>query len=113
MDVVLMEKAPELVRMVAEAVKNYGVDGVTMDPFYSVTGAFCDSYYTRLYSDLEDEINAVIDFATEWDIDPSEWELDTPENRYKFAVQYLAIDFDDPEEGTESYCDSIINSLAA
>lgn len=108
-----MEKAPELVRMVAEAVKNYGVEGVTMDPFYTVTGAFSDSYYTRLYRDMEAEIDAVVEFASKWDIDPSEWELDTPENRYKFAVQYLAIDFEAPDEGLEAYCDSILESLAA
>lgn len=105
MDITLLQKAPKVVALVAEAVLFYGANDVMRDPFYCVQG------FNR-ENELKEEITAVIDFACEWDIDPKEWNFETKESREMFCISYLAscFPFDDEDDGKE-YTAGILEQL--
>lgn len=98
MDVQLLQNSPNLIEKVQDAFNYWGSD-IARDPWNTMlSGIWSQSAVDSYLNDLEDEINAVIDFASEWDIDASEWDFSTPEKRFEFAVSYLSIDMESEVE---------------
>lgn len=79
-----------------EAVKecDYTPEDVERDPFYYVLGCCSAKTFDNFVKENHDEIEAAIQFAYMWDIDPKEWDLSTDEERAKFALMYLAVELE-------------------
>lgn len=92
MDVFLEEKCPNLL----EAIKDCGYtpEDVARDPIYCSLGCCSQEYFDKFVKENHDEIEAAIQFAYMWDIDPKEWDLSTDEERAKFALMYLAVELE-------------------
>lgn len=92
MDVFLEEKCPNLL----EAIKDCGYtpEDVERDPIYCSLGCCSQEYVDEFVKENHDEIEAAIQFACMWDIDPKEWDLSTDEERAKFALMYLAVELE-------------------
>ena len=96
MDVFLEEKCPNLI----EAVKDcgYTLVDVERDPFYCILGCCSQEYFDKFVKENHDEIEAAIQFASEWAIDPQERDLSSDEKRVKFALMYLAVELEEEVE---------------
>lgn len=92
MDIYLEQNCPNLL----EAVKDCGYtpEDVERDPFYCVLGCCSEKTFDNFVKESHDEIEAAIQFAYMWDIDPKEWDLSTDEERAKFALMYLAVELE-------------------
>ncbi len=98
MDVQLLQNAPALIEKVQEAFNYWGED-ISRDPWNTVlNGVWSQSAVDSFLDDMKEEINAVIDFASKWDIDASEWDFSTIEKQFEFAVSYLSIDMESEKE---------------
>ncbi len=101
MDVELTEKASGLIQAVKEGTESYTLEDIQRDPWntfvYNQCG-FSESSVNSWLNDNSDEIQAVVDFASEWDIDANEWDFSTLEKRASFAIMYLAIQIEDDIE---------------
>ena len=96
MDVFLEEKCPNLLELIKEC--GYIPEDVARDPFYCVLGLCSDEYFHTFVKQNHDEIEAAIQFASEWAIDPQECDLSSDEKRVKFALMYLAVELEEEVE---------------
>ena len=96
MDVFLEEKCPNLLELIKEC--GYIPEDVARDPFYCVLGLCSDEYFHKFVKQNHDEIEAAIQFASEWAIDPKECDLSSDEKRVKFAIMYLATELESEVE---------------
>ena len=96
MDIYLEQNCPNLL----EAIKDCGYtpEDVGRDPFYCILGCCSQEYFDKFVKENHDEIEAAIQFESEWDIDPKEWDLSTDEKRAKFALMYLATELESEVE---------------
>lgn len=101
MDVFLINNASEFINIIKESVKYYGADGIWHDPIYTVVGGFTEKTVNNFIENYKKEIDAIIEFASTWDIDPSEWALTDPFDRFKFAAGYIASDIQNELEWEE------------
>lgn len=92
MDVFLEENCPNLL----EAIKDCGYtpEDVERDPFYCVLGCCSEKTFDNFVKENHEEIEAAIQFAYMWEIDPKEWDLSTDEKRAGFALVYLAVELE-------------------
>lgn len=92
MDIYLEQNCPNLL----EAIKDCGYtpEDVVLDPFYCVLGLCSERTYNNFVNEYHDEIEAAIEFASTWDIDPKEWDLSTTVKRVEFALMYLAMELE-------------------
>lgn len=90
MDIFLINNASVFINIVKESTKYYGVDGIWNDPVYTIIGGFTEKAVNNFIENYKKEIDAIIEFACIWDIDPNEWELTEPFDRFKFAAGYIA-----------------------
>lgn len=99
MDLYLTEHCPELIEQVTEALDNYGEYSMNFDPVYVFFGGMpSQSFVDRQIDNWSDEIEAAINFAGEYAVDLSEYTLDTPWDRFIFAIQYLAFEVQSDRE---------------
>ena len=96
MDVYLEGNCPNLLEAIKDS--GYTPEDVARDPFYCVLGLCSDEYFNRFVKQNHDEIEAAIRFASEWAIDPKEWDLSSDEKRVKFALMYLAVELEEEVE---------------
>ena len=87
MDIFLEENCPHLI----ESIKHSGnsFEDVIQDPLYCIFGwnAKGPENYSKQYGK---EIDAVLEFADEYDVDISEFDLSTIEKKVSFALMYIA-----------------------
>lgn len=92
MDIYLEQNCPNLMEAVKEC--GYTPEDVERDPFYCILGCCSQEYFDKFVKENHDEIEAVIEFASEWDIDPKEWDFSTDEKRAGFALMYLSVELE-------------------
>ena len=94
MDIQLQKNAPELIQAVREELEYYTPSDIQRDPWntfvYNQCG-FSQSSVDSWLRKMESEILAVIDFASTWEIDASEWDFSDLEKQAEFAISYISI----------------------
>ena len=93
MDVFLENNAPVLIDAVSSC--GYPADDVQRDPWNTAvfeTVGFTVNAVNSFMQQTSKEVEAVIAFASTWDIDPYEWGVEDwdAEKRLEFALQYIA-----------------------
>lgn len=96
MDIYLEQNCSNLLEIIKDC--GYTPADVRQDPFYCILGCCSQEYFGKFVKENHDEIEAVIRFASEWEIDPKEWDLSTDDKRAKFALMYLAIELERDSE---------------
>ena len=97
MDIQLLNQAPNLIQAVKSETEFYTPSDIQRDPWntfvYSQRG-FSQSSVDSWLNSMAEEIQAVIDFASEWEIDASEWDFSDLEKRAEFAISYISIEIE-------------------
>ena len=96
MDVFLEQNCSNLLETIKDC--GYTPADVGRDPFYCILGCCSQEYFDKFVKENHDEIEAVIKFASKWEIDPKEWDFSTDEKRLKFALMYLAVELERDSE---------------
>lgn len=96
MDIYLEQNCSNLLETIKDC--GYTPADVGRDPFYCILGCCSQEYFGKFVKENHDEIEAAIRFASEWEIDPKEWDLSTDDKRAKFALMYLAIELERDSE---------------
>lgn len=101
MDIYLEQNCPNLLEAIKES--NYPLEDVEREPFSCILGCCTQITFDNFVKGNHDEIEAAIQFASMWVIDPNEWDLSTDEKRAGFALMYLAVELEgDVEDETET-----------
>lgn len=99
MDITLTNNAANFIDEVRECVENYGYDVFDWsNGLYELIGSFTTVAVNNWMARYHDEIEAVIAFAGMWAVDLSEWDLEDPFDRLKFAAQYIAMELQSDAE---------------
>lgn len=96
MDVFLEQNCSNLLETIKDC--GYTPADVGRDPFYCILGCCSQEYFGKFVKENHDEIEAAIQFASEWAIDPQEWDLSSDEKRVKFALMHLAVELEEEVE---------------
>ena len=88
MDIFLEQNCSNLIDTIKES--GYTLDDVIKDPLYCIFGWNAEGIenFAKQYGK---EIDAVIKFANDYDVDINEFDLSTNEKKVKFAISYLAL----------------------
>jgi hypothetical protein len=101
MDVTLLQNAPNIIEAIREESQWYTYEDIMRDPWntfvYSHVG-YSQTSVDNYLSSIETEIEAVIDFASTWDIDPNEYDFSDLEKKAQFAFFYIAYELQSDQE---------------
>lgn len=90
MDIKLLQDAPEFINDVQNAFEYAGEYGINNDPYSNIIDDYRQSAVDNYLSSHANEFAAIIEFANKWDVDVTEYELDTLEQKFEFCANYIA-----------------------
>ena len=90
MDIALIQNAESFIEDVKRAFEYAGEYGIGTDPYRYIINDFRQSAVDSYLSDHADEFYYIIDFANLWDVDITEYELDTLEQKFEFCANYIS-----------------------
>ena len=87
MDIFLEQNCPNLIEHIKES--EYPFEDIVREPLYCVLGFYTPKLVEIFAEQYCKEIDAAIEFADEYDVDISKFDLSTPEKKVGFALMYL------------------------